>query len=140
MLKGLRALPERHEPKPTGGSLEGCARSPLATLGIGWARDGARLFLSCALQLRFARQYSSAARQDGAGHEGRLTLVELVRRMRYSGHLNAQGITERDQFEVLEKLVEQLTGGARAVKLYYLIDRRDLLEKVKTVYARYAAS
>ncbi|MBA3805682.1 MAG: hypothetical protein H0X14_08240, partial [Acidobacteria bacterium] len=69
----------------------------------------------------------------------RLTLKELVRPMRYSGHLEAQGITERDQFEVLEKLVEHLTNGDGTVKLYYIVDRRDFLEKVKTVYARYAA-
>jgi hypothetical protein len=25
------------------------------------------------------------------------------------------------------------------VKLYYIVDRRDFLEKVKTVYARYAS-
>jgi hypothetical protein len=38
---------------------------------------------------------------------------------------------------VLEKLIEHLTGDG-AVKLYYIVDRRDFLEKVKTVYARYA--
>ena len=82
---------------------------------------------------------SRSHKHGGSTFEGRLTLMELVRRMRYSGHLDAQGITERDQFDVLEKLVEHLTGGEGTVKLHYILDRRDFLEKVKTVYARYAA-
>jgi hypothetical protein len=59
--------------------------------------------------------------------------------LRYSGYLDALGITERDQCEILEKLVEQLAGGAGSVKLYYIVDRREFLDKVKSVYARYAA-
>jgi hypothetical protein len=35
--------------------------------------------------------------------------------------------------------MEQLSGGSGNVKLYYIVDRRDFLEKVKSVYARYAA-
>jgi hypothetical protein len=65
--------------------------------------------------------------------------MELIRRLRYSGYLEAQGISERDQFEILERLVEKLAAGSGTVKLHYVIDRRDFLEKVKTVYARYAA-
>jgi hypothetical protein len=61
-----------------------------------------------------------------------------VRRLRYSGQLEAQGITERDQFEVLEQLIENLTGGTVPAKLYFLVDRRDFLDKVKTVYSHYA--
>ncbi|HWT04097.1 MAG TPA: hypothetical protein VN256_27865 [Pyrinomonadaceae bacterium] len=108
----------------------------------GWEKDGDRLFLAPALYndvLLVQYLVSRSHKHGGRTFEGRLTLIELVRRMRYSGHLDAQGITERDQFEVLEKLVEHLTGGEGAVKLYYVVDRRDFLEKVKTVYARYAA-
>ena len=65
--------------------------------------------------------------------------MELIRRLRYSGYLDTQGIVEREQFEVLEKLVEKLASGSGAVKLHFVIDRRDFLDKVKTVYARYAA-
>jgi hypothetical protein len=36
-------------------------------------------------------------------------------------------------------LIEKLSGGSGKVKLYYIVDRRDFLEKVKSVYARYAA-
>jgi hypothetical protein len=108
----------------------------------GYERDGARLFMAPALYddaLLVQYLVSRSHKHGGRTLEGRLTLQELVRRMRHRGHLNAQGITERDQFDVLEKLVEHLTGAEGAVKLYYILDRRDFLEKVKTVYARYAA-
>ena len=75
----------------------------------------------------------------GLTMEGRLTLHELVRRLRHAGYLAAHGAAEGDQFEALEKLIEDLTGGDAPVKLYYVVDRRDFLDKVKTVYAHYAA-
>jgi hypothetical protein len=52
--------------------------------------------------------------------------------MRRGGQLRAQGIDDRDSFDVLEKLVDALTGGDAPLKLHYLIDRRDLLQKSKT--------
>ncbi|MCA1850476.1 MAG: hypothetical protein LC672_05380, partial [Acidobacteria bacterium] len=102
-----------------------------------------RLFLSPALynDVLFVQYLVSRSHKHGGRtFEGRLTLTELVRRLRYGGYLDAQGITERDQFDVLEKLVEHMTGGEGAVKLYYVLDRRDFLEKVKTVYSRYATA
>jgi hypothetical protein len=108
----------------------------------GFEREGSRLYLSPALYndaLLVQYLVSRSHRHGGRTLEGRLTLLELVRRMRYGGYLESRGITERDQFEVLEKMVEHLTGGDQAVKLYYLVDRRDFLDKVKTVYASYAA-
>ena len=71
--------------------------------------------------------------------EGRLTLQELIRRLRYGGRLDAKEISPGDQSEILEQLIEKLSGGSGKVKLYYIVDRRDFLEKVKSVYARYAA-
>ena len=69
--------------------------------------------------------------------EGRLTLQDLIRRLRFSGYLDANQI-KGDQFEILEQLIDKLSGGSGNVKLYHIVDRRDFLEKVKTVYARYA--
>jgi hypothetical protein len=71
--------------------------------------------------------------------EGRLTLRELIRRLRYGGYLDAKEISPGDQSEILEQLIEKLSGGSGKVKLYYIVDRRDFLAKVKSVYARYAA-
>lgn len=143
LVEVTRAFLERREPKTNWAevfeNLRAVRRSQ--RLDEGWERDGARLFLAPTLYndaLLVQYLVSRSHKHGGRTLEGRLTLLELVRRLRYSGHLDAQGITERDQFDVLEKLVEHLTGGEGAVKLYYILDRRDFLEKVKTVYARYA--
>lgn len=138
-----RAFLERREPKTNWTEVFEDLRAVRRShrLEEGWERDGARLFLAPSLYndaLLVQYLVSRSHKHGGRTLEGRLTLLELVRRLRYSGHLQAQGITERDQFDVLEKLIESLTGGEGAVKLYYILDRRDFLEKVKTVYARYA--
>jgi hypothetical protein len=145
MLSATRAYLERREPKTDWAEIFGGVRAVRRShrLEEGWEVDGARLFLAPALYndvLLVQYLVSRSHAHGGRTFEGRLTLVELVRRMRHSGHLEAQGISERDQFDVLERLVEQLTGGDATIKLHYILDRRDLLEKVKTVYARYAAS
>ncbi len=111
-------------------------------LAEGWEREGARLFLAPSLYNEaLIVQYLVSRSHAHGGHTlaGRLTLLELIRRLRYSGYLDSQEIAERDPFDVLEKLVEKLAGGTGNVKLYFIIDRRDFLEKVKSVYARYAA-
>jgi hypothetical protein len=56
--------------------------------------------------------------------------------MRRGGHLDAQGITERDRFDVLEQLVENLTGGDAPARLHFIIARRGLLDRAKEVYDR----
>lgn len=145
MIEATRGFLERREPKTNWAeTFEGVRQVRRSQrLEEGWERDGNRLFLAPPLYndaLLVQYLASRSHKHGGRTLEGRLTLVELVRRMRWSGHLGAQGITARDQFDVLEKLVEHLTGGDDKVKLYYLVDRRDLLDKVKTVYARYAGS
>lgn len=143
LIQATRAFLERIEPKTNWAevfeNLRAVRRSQ--RLEEGWERAGDRLFLTPALynDVLFVQYLVSRSHKHGGRtFEGRLTLIELVRRLRYSGHLLAQGITERDQFDVLEKLVEHLTGGEGVVKLYHIVDRRDFLDKVKTVYARYA--
>ncbi len=144
LLDAARAYLERREPKTNWSEVFEDLRAVRRSqrLEEGWEQEGGRLFLSPALynDVLFVQYLVSRSHKyGGRTFEGRLTLMELVRRLRYSGHLDAQGIMERDQFEVLEKLIEQMAGGEGAVKLYYIVDRRDFLEKVKTVYARYAA-
>lgn len=65
-------------------------------------------------------------------------MQDLIRCLRYGGYLDAKKILGGDQFEILEQLMEQLSGGSGKARLYYIVDRRDFLEKVKSVYARYA--
>ncbi|HVF55529.1 MAG TPA: hypothetical protein VM934_05215 [Pyrinomonadaceae bacterium] len=144
MLAATRAFLQRREPKTNWAEAFEGARQVRRSQRVeeGWERDGSRLFLAPPLYndaLLVQYLVSRSHRHGGRTLEGRLTLPELVRRMRHAGHLDAQGITDRDQFDVLEKLVEHLTGGDSIVKLHYVVDRRDFLEKVKSVYAKYAA-
>ena len=57
--------------------------------------------------------------------------------MRKGGYFAAHNISEADQFEIFEKLLDEIAGFG-ALKLYYLVDRRDFVDKVKSVYASYA--
>src|SRR5207248_3099223 len=169
-----------------------------ARLPEGWERDGERLFLAPkiygeALLIQYLVSRSQA--HGGLTLEGRLTLMDLIRRLRYSGYLDQLGITEHEPGEVFEKLIDHLastsdwsrvsaangvstasdsdrvsgvsTGSgsdrvkgsrkgtkkkpakkpskaksnksqpepdeiiAESIKLHYIIDRRDFLEKVK---------
>ena len=143
LITVTRHMLERKEPKTNWADVFENVRAVRRSqrLAEGWEHEGTRLYLSPplyadALLIQYLVSRSQA--HGGITFEGRLTLVELVRRLRYSGQLEAQGITERDQFEVLEQLIENLTGGTTPAKLYFLVDRRDFLDKVKTVYSRYA--
>ncbi|MDQ1559688.1 MAG: hypothetical protein QOD32_2748 [Pyrinomonadaceae bacterium] len=143
LITSAHHMLERKEPKTDWASIFENVRAVRRSqrLAEGWEHEGTRLYLSPplyadALLIQYLVSRSQA--HGGITFEGRLTLVELVRRLRYSGQLEAQGITERDQFDVLEQLIENLTGGATAAKLYFLVDRRDFLDKVKTVYSHYA--
>src|SRR5713226_9152037 len=79
----------------------------------GWERDGARLFLapnlySEALLIQYLVSRSHA--HGGMTLEGRLTLMDLIRRLRYSGYLDQIGILEREPGEVFEKLIDHLAS------------------------------
>jgi hypothetical protein len=98
----------------------------------GWEREGTRLFLAPALYndvLLVQYLVSRSHRHGGRTFEGRLTLPDLVGRMRRGGHLDAQGITDRDRFDVLEQLVEHLTGGDAPARLHFITDRRELIDR-----------
>ncbi|HST51182.1 MAG TPA: hypothetical protein VLJ61_04155 [Pyrinomonadaceae bacterium] len=143
MPLAARSYLERREPKTDWSEVFRGLRAVRRShrLEDGWERDGARLFLAPATYndvLLVQYLVSRSHRHGGRTFEGRLTLPELVRRMRYGGHLEARGITDRDQFDVLEQLVERLTGGDEPAKLHFIIDRRELLERVKDVYDRHA--
>jgi hypothetical protein len=193
MLDATRMYLERREPKTKWdevfGELRAVRRS--SRLSEGWERDSTRLFLSPSLYseaLLIQYLVSRSHAHGGMTLEGRLTLMELVRRLRYSGYLDQIGISEREPGEVFEKLIDHLasthewssyrtgSGSDRVlpakkpknitkkaakkpsksrkgkaaqpepdaistepVKLHYLVDRRDFLDKVKSVYASYAA-
>jgi hypothetical protein len=188
LLEVTRMYLERRDPKTNWDEVcEGAtAVRRSSRITEGWERDGARLFLAPnlygeAILIQYLVSRSHA--HGGLTLEGRITLMELIRRLRYFGYLEHVGITERDPGEVIEKLLDHLAAKrewyrveaepkpaqkkaakkaakksakksskkkssappepdvieAEAVKLHYLIDRRDFLEKVKSVYAAYAS-
>jgi hypothetical protein len=198
LLDATRMYLERRDAKTdweeTFESVRAVRRS--SRLSEGWEVDGGRLFLAPQLYAEaILIQYliSRSHAQGGLTLDGRLTLIDLIRRLRYSDYLDQIGITERDPGEVFEKLIDHLAAkhewyrmahGAKAVstgsgsdrvarrqsksakkstkqpsparkgkskipepdeaaaepvKLHYIIDRRDFLEKVKSVYAAYVS-
>lgn len=190
LLEVTRMYLERRDPKTNWEEVFEGANAVRRSSRIteGWQREGARLFLSPnlygeAILIQYLVSRSHA--HGGLTLEGRITLLELVRRLRYFGYLQHIGITERDPGEVIEKLIDRLaakrewyrvsTGSdgdrvkraakkskkptqaakksskkksstppepdvveAESVKLHYVIDRREFLEKVKSVYAAYS--
>src|SRR3954470_16731432 len=75
-------------------------------LSEGCERDGARLFLAPAIYSEaILVQYliSRSHAHGGLTLEGRLTLMELTRRLRYFGYLDQIGIKEHEPGEVFEK-------------------------------------
>ena len=196
LLDVTRNYLERREPKTNWEELFEPLRAVRRSnrLTEGWEVDSGRLFLAPSIygeailiQYLVSRSHS----HGGLTLEGRLTLMELIRRLRYIGYLDRIGITEREPGEVFEKVIDHLAathdwsrvpaagktqgkavasdrekGAKKAskkaskksksgksrkaalaepdeivsepVKLYYLIDRRDFLEKAKGVYAAYA--
>ena len=195
LLEATRSYLARREPKTNWEEVFDGVRAVRRSsrLTEGWERDGQRLFLAphiyaeaILIQYLVSRSHS----HGGWTSEGRLTLMELIRRLRHAGYLDRLGITEHELGEIFEKLINHLaathdwsriaaattkavrTGSgtdrvavskkstkkspkvsrakkqslpepdeviSEPVKLHYLIDRRDFLEKVKSVYASYAA-
>ncbi|HKP48034.1 MAG TPA: hypothetical protein VJT50_15640 [Pyrinomonadaceae bacterium] len=144
LIEAARAYLARVEPKQDWSEIFTGLRSVRRSqrLDEGWERDGTRLFLAPALYLEvLIIQYliSRSHVSGGQTFDGRLTLAELLRRLRFSGYLNAQQIVGEDQFEIFDNVIEKLAGAGGTVKLYHVVDRREFLEKVKAVYAKYAA-
>ena len=143
LIEATRAFLERRDPKTDWTEVFAGVRAVRRSNRVAenYERDGTRLFLAPALfnDVLLVQYLLSRSQQHGGSTlAGRLTLLELMRRFRQGDYLNAHGITERDQFEILEQLVADI-AGAGSVKLYYIVDRRDFLDKVKSVYAQYAS-
>ena len=142
LIESTRAYLERSEPKTEWETPFAAVRAvrPSSRLSEGWELDGSRLFLAPDVYNEVLLvQYLVSRSQEHGGRtlEGRLTLMELIRRIRRGGYLNSHGIATTDQFEILDQLVDKVAGTGN-LKLYYVVDRREFLEKVKAVYASYA--
>jgi len=142
LLEATKAYLERVAPKEKWTeSFEGLrAVRPSSHLEDGWERDGSRLFLAPPLyneSLLVQYLVSRSHEHGGRTLEGRLTLMDLIHRMRKGGYLATHNIEATDQFEIFEKLLDEVAGSGQ-LKLYYIVDRREFLEKIKSVYASYA--
>jgi hypothetical protein len=105
-------------------------------LETGWEIDHDRLFLAPTLYdelLLVQYLISRSHKAGGLTLEGRYTLAELFARLRNSGYLRAVGVHAQSPADALEQLVTYLGGGETAIKFYHVVDRRDFLEKVKSL-------
>jgi len=141
LLEAGRALLERREPKTQWNEVFADTRNirKSSRLEEGWEKSGSRLFLAPSLYnevLLVQYLLSRSHKHGGRTFDGRLTLKELIRRLRYGGYLQSHAVNEGDQYELLEKMIEQLSGTG-SVTLYYVLDRRDFLDKTKEAYSRY---
>ncbi|HKY05874.1 MAG TPA: hypothetical protein VJQ56_13345 [Blastocatellia bacterium] len=78
---------------------------------------------------------SRSHQHGGRTFEGRLTLAELVGRLRRMGYFEAKGIDSRDPYEAFEQAIASITeSGPQAI--HYAVDRTDYLAKLKAVYEK----
>jgi hypothetical protein len=97
----------------------------------GWEADNGRLFLAPMLFDELLLVQYLVSRSHLAGGltlEGRYTLPELFQRLRHSGYLRAVDVQAGNPGDALEQLLAYLGGGEAALRFYYIIDRRQLLE------------
>jgi hypothetical protein len=142
LLEATKAYLERKAPKEKWTEVfEGLrAVRPSSRLEDGWERDGSRLFLAPPIYnecLLVQYLVSRSHEHGGRTLEGRLTLMELIKRMRKGGYLAAHSIDATDQFDFFVNLIDEVAVSGQ-FKFYYIVDRREFLEKVKSVYASYA--
>jgi hypothetical protein len=105
-------------------------------LDSGWEVDLGRLFLAPTLFDELLLVQYLASRSQKAGGltlEGRYTLPELFARLRNAGYLRAVEVHAHNPSDALEQLLDHLSGGETALKFYHIVDRRDLLEKAKSL-------
>jgi hypothetical protein len=142
LMEAARTYLEKREPKTEWGPVFEGLRQVRRSVQLeeGWERVGARLYLAPSLYdevLLMQYLVSRSHKAGGRTFEGRLTIGDLLRRLRRSGYLREHEISG-DVGEVLEQLVEALDPGGASMKMYYVVDRRDFLEKTRSVYAKYA--
>lgn len=128
----------RKEPKTDWGPLFGEAHSIRRSrrLETGWELDHGRLFLAPFLfdeLLLVQYLVSRAHRAGGLTLEGRYTLPELFARLRNSGYLRSVGVEAHNPSDAFEQLLTHLGSADASLRFYYIVDRRNLMERVKAL-------
>lgn len=78
---------------------------------------------------------SRSHKHGGQTFEGRLTFQELIRRLSRIGYFEARQIEADEPYELFEQAVTKLVdSGPGAV--YYAVDRKDYLAKLKSIYEK----
>jgi hypothetical protein len=103
-----------------------------------WRYEDGWLYVSPALYgdvIMVQHLISRSHQHGGTTFEGRLTFQELIRRLRRIGYFEAKEINADEPYEVFEQAVGRLVdSGPGAV--YYAVDRKDYLEKLKSIYEK----
>ena len=101
-----------------------------------WELEHDRLFLSPMLFDELLLVQYLVSRSQLAGGltlERRYTLPELWHRLRHSGYLGFIGVQAGNPSDALEQMLEHLSGGEASARYYYIVDRREHLQKVKAL-------
>lgn len=101
-----------------------------------WELDQGRLFLAPMLFDELLLVQYLVSRSQLAGGltlERRYTLPELWHRLRHSGYLRFIGVQANNPSDALEQMLAHLSGGEASARYYYIVDRRELLDRVKAL-------
>jgi hypothetical protein len=103
-----------------------------------WRYEDGWLYVSPSLygDVILVQQLLSRSHQHGGRtFEGRLTFQELIRRLRRIGYFDAKGIDAEDLSDSFEQAIAGLVdSGPSAV--YYAVDRKHYLDKLKSIYEK----
>ncbi len=111
-------------------------RSRRLELVPSWEVENGRLFLAPMLFDELLLVQYLVSRSQLAGGltlERRYTLPELWQRLRHSGYLRSIGVQASNPSDALEQMLAHLSGGEASARYYYIVDRRELLQRVKTL-------
>jgi hypothetical protein len=101
-----------------------------------WEVEQSRLFLAPMLfdELLLVQYLVSRSQlAGGLTMERRFTLPELWHRLRRSGYLRSIGVQAGNASDALEQMLAHLSGGEASARYYYIVDRRELLQRVKAL-------
>ena len=101
-----------------------------------WHYENFRLFVPPGLYgdtLMVQHLLSRSHLHGGKTFEGRLTLQELMGRLRRIGYMEAREIDTRDSYEAFEQAIAKIVDSGPSAE-YYADDRSDYHEQLKTDY------
>jgi hypothetical protein len=101
-----------------------------------WEVENERLFLDPMLFDELLLVQYLVSRSQLAGGltlERRYTLPELWHRLRHSGYLRFIGVQANNPSDALELMLAHLSGGEASARYYYIVDRREHLQRVKAL-------